>query len=150
MKKEKYLKGNCACGNVKYKIEGKPLFTQACHCKNCKISTGSSFVIHTMVLEEDFKIHGDVASIDLPTGSGKGYNAYFCIICGVYVFCKYNVSKGRIAVRTQTLENPIEPQAHIFIKNKDSWIEIINKKICYDEYYDREKTWPKDSLDRIR
>ena len=150
MKKQKNLKGNCACGNVKYKIEGKPLFTQACHCKNCKLSTGSSFVIHTMVLEEDFKIHGDVASIDLPTGSGKGYNAYFCIICGVYVFCKYNVSKWRIAVRTQTLENPIEPQAHIFIKNKDPWIEITNKKICYDQYYDREKTWPKDSLDRIR
>ena len=33
-------------------------------------------------------------------------------------------------VRTQTLENPIEPQAHIFIKNKDPWIEITNKKIC--------------------
>ena len=60
-----------------------------------------------MVMEEDFKISGDVASIDLPTGSGKGYNAYFCIICGVYVFCRYNISKGRIAIRTQTLEKPI-------------------------------------------
>ena len=103
-----------------------------------------------MILENDFKISGDVASIDLPTGSGKGYNAYFCIICGVYVFCRYNISKGRIALRTQTLEKPLEPQAHIFIKSKDPWIEIKNKKICYDEMYDRENTWPKESLDRIK
>ena len=150
MSKKNEIKGNCACGNVKYKIEGNPLFTQACHCKNCKLSTGSSFVIHTMVMEEDFKISGDVASIDLPTGSGEGYNAYFCIICGVYVFCRYNISKGRIAVRTQTLEKPIEPQAHIFIKSKDPWIEINDKKICYNEMYNREKTWPKESLDRIK
>ena len=42
------------------------------------------------------------------------------------------------------------PQAHIFVKYKDPWIEITNKTICYDEMYDREKTWPKDSLERIK
>ena len=150
MNKNYGLEGSCACGNVKYKVEGKPLFTQACHCKNCKLSTGSSFVIHTMIIEDDFKISGDVASIDLPTGSGKGYNAYFCIICGVYIFCRYAVSKGRIALRTKTLNEPIHPQAHIFIKDKDPWIEISDKSICYEKMYDREKTWPKESLDRIK
>ena len=150
MNKNDGLEGSCACGNVKYKVEGKPLFTQACHCKNCKLSTGSSFVIHTMIIEDDFKISGDVASIDLPTGSGKGYNAYFCIICGVYIFCRYAVSKGRIALRTKTLNAPIQPEAHIFIKDKDPWIEIADKSICYDKMYDREKTWSKESLDRIK
>ena len=71
MTKKKELKGKCGCGNVKYTIKDEPLFTQACHCKDCKISTGSSFVIHTMIIEEDFEIKGDVASIELPTGSGK-------------------------------------------------------------------------------
>ena len=80
MRKKKELNGRCGCGNVKYIIKDKPLFTQACHCKDCKISTGSSFVIHTMVLENDLEVMGDVASIELPTGSGKGVNAYFCII----------------------------------------------------------------------
>ena len=50
------LKGSCVCGQVEYSIIDKPLFTQACHCKNCKLSTGSSFVIHTMVFEDDFFI----------------------------------------------------------------------------------------------
>ena len=102
-----------------------------------------------MVLEKDLEVKGDVASIELPTGSGKGVNAYFCIICGVYVYCKYNISQGRIAIRTQTLEVSITPQAHIFVINKDPWIEIKDKKICYDKFYDRDKIWPKKSLDRI-
>ena len=144
------LKGSCGCENVKYTIKDKPLFTQACHCKDCKKSTGSSFVIHTMVLEKDLEVKGDVASIELPTGSGKGVNTYFCIICGVYVFCRYNISAGRVAIRSQTLENSIQPQAHIFVKDKDPWIEISDKSICHDKMYDREKTWPSESLDRIK
>ena len=148
--KSSIVKGSCSCGNVNYKITNKPLFTQACNCKDCKKSTGSSFVIHTMIMEDDLKISGDIASMELPTGSGKGVNAYFCIICGVYVFCRYNISKGRVAIRTQTLETSIIPQAHIFVKDKDPWIEITNKDICYEKMYDRSKTWPKESLDRIK
>ena len=148
--KSKDIKGSCGCGNVNYKITNKPLFTQACHCKDCKKSTGSSFVIHTMVMEDDLKVSGDLASMELPTGSGKGVNAYFCIICGVYVFCRYNISEGRVAIRTQTLESTITPQAHIFVKDKDPWIEIINKDICHEKMYDRSNTWPKESLDRIK
>ena len=56
MTKKKELKGQCGCGNVKYTIKDDPLFTQACHCKDCKISTGSSFVIHTMVLDKDLEV----------------------------------------------------------------------------------------------
>ena len=144
------LKGSCGCENVKYTINDKPLFTQACHCNDCKKSTGSSFVIHTMILEKDLEVKGDVASIELPTGSGKGVNAYFCIICGVYVFCRYNISAGRVAVRSQTLENSIQPQAHIFVKDKDPWIEISDKSICYDKMYDKEKIWPAESLNKIK
>ena len=150
MENNQSIKGSCKCGQVKYQITDKPLFTQACHCKDCKKSTGSSFVIHTMVLEKDLEVKGDVASIELPTGSGKGVNAYFCIICGVYVFCRYNISAGRVAVRSQTLDHPIQPQAHIFVKDNDPWIEITDKSICYDKMYDREKTWSKESLERIK
>ena len=150
MKDKDNLKGCCACGKVNYTITDKPLFTQACHCKDCKKSTGSSFVIHTMVFEDDLIIDGEVSSTELPTGSGKGYRAYFCVNCGVYLYCKYNVSPGRVAIRTATLNNPIVPEAHIYVKDKDSWIDITNKEICYDVFYDTDKTWPEESLKRLK
>tara|TARA_B100001123_G_scaffold424143_1_gene535268 strand:+ start:1036 stop:1503 length:468 start_codon:yes stop_codon:yes gene_type:complete len=143
------LKGSCACGEVEYTIIDEPLFTQACHCKNCKKSTGSSFVIHTMIFEDDLVLKGKVSSTELPTGSGKGYRAYFCVNCGVYLYCKYKVAPGRIAVRVATLDIPITPQAHIFVKDKDPWIQITNKEICFDIMYDRAKIWPDKSLKRL-
>ena len=147
---EKYnLKGGCTCGKVKYSISEKPLFTQACHCVDCKISTGSSYVIHTTILDKTLSVDGKVASTILPTGSGKGYRAFFCVDCGVYLYCKYKVAAGRIAIRAATLDIPIAPQAHIYVKDKDPWINIINKEICFDIMYDRAKIWPKESLKRL-
>ena len=50
MNKKIELKGQCLCGEVKYKLSEKPLFTQACHCKDCKVLTGSSYVINSSCL----------------------------------------------------------------------------------------------------
>ena len=149
MTNNEVLKGSCACGNVNYTITNQPLFTQACHCKNCKKSTGSSYVIHTMIFEEDLIVKGEVSSAELSTGSGKGYRAYFCINCGVYLYCKYAIAEGRIAVRSSTLDNPLTPQAHIFTKDKDPWIEIENTEICFETMYEREKIWPLESIKRL-
>ena len=102
-----------------------------------------------MIFEDDFSVQGEIDSCELPTGSGKGYKVYFCKNCGVYLYCKYNVAKSRLAIRTATLNQPIIPQAHIFVKDKDPWIEISNKDICHDAMYDREKTWPEKSLRRL-
>ena len=99
---------------------------------------------------EGLVLNGQISSTELSTGSGKGYHAYFCINCGVYLYCKYNIANGRLAVRTSTLEKTIIPEAHIFLKDKDPWIEISNKEICHQTMYDREKTWPKESLTRLK
>ena len=69
--------GKCACGSVNYKIKDKPLFTQACHCNNCKISTGSSFVIHTMIFEDDFELNGNVEIYTAPYRQWKRLSSIF-------------------------------------------------------------------------
>ena len=80
MEKNESLTGRCICGQVKYRITEKPLFTQACHCKDCKIITGSSYVINTSVLDNTLIIEGEVATTELKAGSGATSNAYFCTI----------------------------------------------------------------------
>ena len=147
-------RGSCACGQVNYSISAKPYFTQACHCKDCKKSTGSSYVIHSMIHEDDFSIDGDVDSTDLSTGSGAGQRAFFCTKCGVYIYCKYKIAEPekRIALRTKTLNdhNRFPPQAHIFVKDKDPWINLEGIKNCFDAMYDRDTVWPEDSLKALR
>ena len=115
MEKNESLTGRCICGQVKYRITEKPLFTQACHCKDCKIITGSSYVINTSVLDNTLIIEGEVASTELKAGSGATSNAYFCTKCGTYIYTDYASAVGRLTVRTKTLDNSesFPPQVHL-------------------------------------
>ena len=146
------LKGNCACGEIKYKITEKPLFTQACHCNDCKVLTGSSYVVNTSILENSFFIEGKLSSTKLIAGSGKSCRVFFCNTCGVFVYADYDSAKGRLTVRTKTLENAkmFPPQAHIFIKDKDPWLNLSENQNCYETMYNPDKIWPEESLKRYK
>ena len=82
MNKKIELKGQCLCGEVKYKLSEKPLFTQACHCEDCKVLTGSSYVINSSILENTLTItDGELsATKKLIAGSGKFITIFFWII----------------------------------------------------------------------
>ena len=53
------LSGGCACRQVRYKVVGEPLFTHACHCSDCQRTTGSAFVLHTVIAKDDLEIEGE-------------------------------------------------------------------------------------------
>jgi hypothetical protein len=147
------LKGECLCGAVKYKLSEKPLFTQACHCKDCKVLTGSSYVINSSVVENTLSTEGEISSTTkLQAGSGKSVQMFFCNKCGSYIYSDYESAIGRLNVRTKTLEKSEEfpPQAHIFTKDKDEWVNLSYFNNCFEKMYDPKETWPKESLSRIK
>ena len=150
MKNNQSLTGGCICGQVKYQITDKPLFTQACHCKDCKVLTGSSYVVNSSILENTLIIEGEVSSTELKAGSGASCKTYFCAKCGTYVYADYDSAVGRLTVRTKTLDNPekFPPQVHIFTKDKDPWLNLSEGVICFQEMYDQKKTWSEESLNK--
>ena len=150
MKNNQSLTGGCICGQVKYQIIDKPLFTQACHCKDCKVLTGSSYVENSSILENTLIVEGEVSSTELKAGSGASYKTYFCTKCGNYVYADYDSAVGRLTVRTKTLDNSekFPPQVHIFTKDKDPWLNLSEDVICFKEMYDQKKIWPEDSLNK--
>ena len=95
-------------------------------------------------------VEGEVSSTELKAGSGASCKTFFCTKCGTYVYADYDSAVGRLTVRTKTLNSPekLPPQAHIFIKNKDPWLNLSDDVICFKEMYDPKKTWPEDSLKR--
>ena len=151
--KNKSLEGRCICGQVKYKLTEKPLFTQACHCKDCKILTGSSYVVNSSVIENTLFIEGEItSSVELKGGSGAPCKVYFCAKCGTYMYTDYSSAVGRLNVRTKTLNdsNQFPPQVHIFTKDKDPWLNLKDNVICFEKMYDPKNTWPKESLERYK
>ena len=37
--------GGCLCGAVRYEIEGDPLLSAVCHCRNCQKQAGSAMSV---------------------------------------------------------------------------------------------------------
>tara|TARA_B100000965_G_scaffold294384_1_gene252353 strand:- start:143 stop:625 length:483 start_codon:yes stop_codon:yes gene_type:complete len=150
MKNDEKLTGRCMCGQVNYQITEKPLFTQACHCKDCKVLTGSSYVVNSSVLENTLILKGEVSSAELTAGSGASCKTYFCAKCGTYVYADYDSAIKRLTVRTKTLDSPekFPPQVHIFTKDKDPWLNLSEDTVCFKEMYDPKKIWPEESLKR--
>jgi hypothetical protein len=145
------LTGGCACGSVRYQIKDEPMFTHACHCLDCQRTTGSAFVIHTVVARDDFAVEGDTRTATLPTGSGAGCDLTFCSECGTYITVRYRYHPVPvIAVRSGTLDDTgkVTPQAHIFTRSKQSWLSLPEDAPAFEEAYDRTQVWPADSVAR--
>ena len=66
-------------------------------------------------------------------------------------YCKYDMAPGRIIIRTSTLNDSenFPPQAHIFTRSKVPWITLDDKIPSFESMYDRNKLWPKASLDKL-
>ncbi|MBC8242628.1 MAG: GFA family protein [Alphaproteobacteria bacterium] len=142
------LSGGCACGRVRYQINDELMFTHACHCTDCQRTTGSAFVIHSVLARDELEIEGETQAATLPTGSGVGCDIHFCAACGTYIWCHYLYHKVPvIALRAGTLDDPtqVRPQAHIYTRSMQPWLRLPDGVPAFDEAFDRNAVWPADS-----
>jgi hypothetical protein len=53
-------------------------------------------------------------------------------------------------IRVGTLDDPdqLPPDVHIFTSTKQPWVNLPTNDLVMDEFYDYEKTWTKDNLNR--
>lgn len=150
-KMENFFWGGCSCGATRYTIKDEPIFTQACHCSLCRKYTASAFIVHSFIETTKFKLEtGTLFETDGPTGSGRGQKVSRCKVCADQIYSVFNRVKGKITtLKTTTLDHADEfpPQAHIFTKNKLSWVQLGNIP-AYDEYYNFNETLSAESLER--
>lgn len=147
-----HAEGGCACGAVRYALSEAPLFVHACHCRDCQRYSGSAFVLIGVVEEQTFSVTGDLTVTTRPTPSGDGVEVSFCPQCGTYIWFKYLFTGlPLLALRSGTLDAPdsAPPQAHIFAKSKQPWLELGGDIPAFDEFYDFDTAWPARSRERL-
>ena len=143
--------GGCACGAVRYRLTSDPLFVHCCHCLNCQRQTGSAFVINALIEADRVEIlSGDPQAVDAPRDDGSMQTIWRCPDCQVAVYSRYTSPHARF-VRVGTLDVPsaLEPDVHIFTKSKVPWVHLPEGVPAFDVYYDMQKLWPAESLERI-
>ncbi len=145
------MEGGCACGEVRYRLEGPPLFVHCCHCLNCQRQTGSAFVINVLIESDRVELLGrEPERVPVPRSGTKRQQIYRCPVCKTAVWSTYT-SKKVLFVRAGTLDEPsaVEPDVHIFTRSKVPWLTLPDATPAFTTYYDTQKLWPAASLERL-
>jgi hypothetical protein len=146
------LEGGCTCRAVRYRMTSRPLFVHCCHCRWCQRETGASFALNAMIeADRVILLAGTPECVDTPSNSGKGQKIFRCPSCHIAVWSNYAGARDAIRfVRVGTLDDPdqLPPDIHIFTMSKQPWVVLPPNVPAFEEYYDRAKHWPKESLAR--
>jgi hypothetical protein len=143
--------GGCACGAIRYRLTSEPLFVNCCHCLNCQRQTGSAFVINVLIEADRVQLlQAEPVAVDVPRDDGTSQRIWRCRTCQVAVYSQYTSPKVRF-VRAGTLDDTssVEPDAHIFTRTKLPWVRLPESTPAFDVYYDTQKLWPAESLERL-
>jgi hypothetical protein len=125
------LEGGCACGEIRYRLLSEPLFVHCCHCLNCQRQTGSAFVINILIETDRIELlAGEPQPVDVPRSSGT-QRIFRCPTCQI--------------------DDPsaVAPDVHIYTRSKLPWVTLPEGVPAFRTYYDPEKLWPAESLERI-
>jgi hypothetical protein len=146
------FEGHCACNAVRYRMTGKPLFVHCCHCRWCQRETGSAFVLNAMIEADRVELlQGDVEVVLTPSESGRGQKIARCPNCRVALWSNYSGAGDAVRfVRVGTLDQPdrLPPDVHIFTTSKQPWVILPAGVPAFPEFYELDKLWPKESLER--
>ena len=144
--------GGCTCRFVRYRMTTEPLFVHCCHCRWCQRETGTAFALNAMIEAERVQLlEGEVEVVDTPSNSGKGQRISRCPKCRIAVWSNYAGAGSAVRfVRVGTLDEPdrMPPDIHIFTASKQPWVVIPAGAAAVEEYYDRNRHWPVESLAR--
>jgi hypothetical protein len=148
------LEGHCTCGAVRYRLTSAPLFVHCCHCRWCQRETGASFALNALIeADRVLLLTGEPEIVNTPSNSGKGQKIARCPTCRIALWSNYAGAGDAVRfVRVGTLDEPdrLPPDIHIFTSSKQPWVALPPGMPAVAEYYDREKYWPKESLQRRR
>ena len=147
------LEGGCACGAVRYRLAGPPMFVNCCHCTSCQTETGSAFAVNALIEADRVELlAGAPQPLLTPSESGRGQTIWRCPSCRVALWSNYPGAGPNIHfVRVGTLDRPAlcPPDAHIFTRSKLPWVHLPGDGTpAFEIFYDMAALWPADSLAR--
>ena len=145
--------GGCACGAVRYRLAGPPMFVHCCHCTECQRLSGSAFSMNAPIEADRLTLlSGQPQALLAPSGSGRTQAIQRCPDCGVALWA-YHPDLGEVValVRIGTLDHPhaFIPGAHCFTRSKLPWVAIPDDVPAAEGHYDFEAVWPPASLERL-
>ena len=112
--------GGCLCGAITYRISGDLRPVVACHCRQCRKTSGHH-VAATSARRDDIEISGDVTWYRSSPTARRG----FCATCGSSLFWNADAS-DRLSISAGTIDSPtgLSLIGHIYCADKGDYYDI--------------------------
>lgn len=125
MTKPSEVAGRCACGAVRYRAMGDPLWVANCHCRDCRRVTAAAFATYACY---------PTASVTITAGaprvyrSSPGVERRFCGDCGTPLNCVSEHWAGETHLFACTLEDPaaLAPVVHVYVAHQLPWVKLAD------------------------
>ena len=127
--------GGCACGAVRYRIDGNLFDTGWCHCRLCQKSFGAPAIAFSSAKIEDFAIEAGADRLRTWRSTSFG-ERQFCDTCGSLLTIRVDFQPETIDIAAATLDAPdmVAPAFHIFCKDSLSWASIDDGLPRFEEF----------------
>ncbi len=128
------LEGQCQCGEVKYRVMGKPSTLFACHCTDCQRQSSSAFGMALWVRNAEVQLlGGNLREWTRTMPSGRRMTCSFCPTCGTRLFHKVLGQTELMSIKPGTLNDTkrLAPVGHIWVRSKQQWLQLDGTTLQY-------------------
>lgn len=117
--------GSCLCGGVRYTLTGPLRNSVACHCVQCRKTSGH-YVSATQVGPDRFEITS-AETLSWYASSPEAERG-FCNRCGSSLFWRCVADRGAVSVMSGTLDGAtgVQTEKHIFVADKGDYYDIAD------------------------
>lgn len=124
------MTGGCLCGAVTFRVTGPLRPVVACHCTQCRRTSGHH-VAATSALREDVEVSGAVTWYRSSEAARRG----FCPVCGSQLF--WDGPGTHLSIFAGSLDAPtgLSLAGHIFCADKGDYYEIAEgeRQVAQDD-----------------
>ena len=119
--------GGCACGAVRYEIEGEPMVMGDCQCLTCQKKSGTGHGSYlTFPSKEKVRVTGKAALWEVAADSGNVKTHAFCPVCGSPVYLTFKAMPQFFSVHAGSLDDPAryKPQILTYAVRGHEWDHV--------------------------
>lgn len=130
--------GQCLCGAVRYRYQGKPASVGLCQCRRCQRQSGSAFLIGVVFPTAAVTIEGELKVYEASVHGEARLWRHFCPTCGSAVMITLDRFPQIRSMMGGTIDDPaiVQPSFSIWCSEGQGWLSLPEAIACFPDYPD--------------